>query len=123
MEFKMEIILFWFGLAIVIGVAAHYRGRSGFGWFLLSLVISPILTGLLLFVMPRQNAFDDIATLAMIEATPQGSLSRQLFAEREAMRMKTNNNGRRFIIGVSIWIAILLVAFLGLVAWNMQPPV
>jgi hypothetical protein len=88
----MEIILFYFGLAIVIGVAASYRGRSGFGWFLLSLVISPILTGLLLFVMPRQNAFDDIATLAMIEATPQGSLPRQLFAEREAMRMKTNNN-------------------------------
>jgi hypothetical protein len=83
----LEIILFWIGLAVVIGVAADYRGRFGFGWTLLSLVFSPILIGLLLFVIPNRkrlsNPLNDIATLALIEATPEGSHSRQLLAEYE----------------------------------------
>jgi hypothetical protein len=65
----MEIFLFWIGLAVVIGVAASHRGRSGLGWCLLSLLISPILTGILLFVLPRRDVLTNIATLAMIEAT------------------------------------------------------
>ena len=80
----MEIFLFWIGLAVVIGVAASHRGRSGLGWCLLSLLISPILTGILLFVLPRRDVLTDIATLAMIEATPEGSRSRQLLAEHQA---------------------------------------
>jgi hypothetical protein len=43
----MMLILFWFGFAIVVGVFANQRrNRSGFGWFLLSLLISPLLAGL-----------------------------------------------------------------------------
>lgn len=33
----------WFMLAVAVGVWAHNRGRSGFAWMLLSLVISPLL--------------------------------------------------------------------------------
>lgn len=51
----MEIAVLWFGLAVVIGVAASHRGRSGFGWFLLTVFISPVLTGLLLLALPRLN--------------------------------------------------------------------
>ena len=80
----MEIFLFWICLAVVIGVAASHRGRSGVGWCLLSLLISPILTGILLFVLPRRDVLTNIATLAMIEATPEGSRSRQLLAEHQA---------------------------------------
>lgn len=36
----MEIVLFWVGLAVVVAIIAGSRGRSGFGWFLLSLVFS-----------------------------------------------------------------------------------
>jgi hypothetical protein len=50
-----ELILFLFGLAVIVGVAANTRGRHGVGWFLLSLIISPILTGLLLFVLPKHE--------------------------------------------------------------------
>jgi len=40
----MEFFLFWILGAIVVGVfAKNKRSRSGFGWFLLSLVISPVL--------------------------------------------------------------------------------
>jgi hypothetical protein len=37
-------------------VAANARGRSGPGWFLLSLIISPIIALLLVLVMERKNA-------------------------------------------------------------------
>jgi hypothetical protein len=78
----------WILFSAVVGVGANTRGRPGFNWFLLSLVISPLLAGLFLIASPRivkqKDPFADIATLAMIEATPEGSRSRQLLAEHEA---------------------------------------
>ncbi len=47
----MGVILFWFGFSVVVGIAASNRGRSGFGWFLLSLLISPLLSLILVLVM------------------------------------------------------------------------
>lgn len=44
----MFIVLLWLGLSFVIGHLAGKRGRSGWGWFLLSLLISPLLAGLIL---------------------------------------------------------------------------
>lgn len=49
----VEIFLFWFIFAIVVGVFASGRGRSFFGWFLLSLFITPVLT--LLLVLALKN--------------------------------------------------------------------
>ena len=41
---------FWIGFAIAVGIWASNRGRSGFGWFLLSCVISPLLAAIFLAV-------------------------------------------------------------------------
>ena len=38
--------------AIIIGIAARGRGRSGIAWFLIALVISPLLALLLLVLLP-----------------------------------------------------------------------
>lgn len=43
-------------LAVVVGVVAFKRGRVGYGWFLLSLLISPLITGPLVLVLPRRYA-------------------------------------------------------------------
>lgn len=51
----MEIFVFWIGLAIVVGVAANTRNRSGFGWFLLAAIFSPLLAGLLVLALPRRE--------------------------------------------------------------------
>jgi len=49
----MPTILFsWVMLSIVVGVAADGRGRNP-AWFLFALVISPLLAGLLLLVLPN----------------------------------------------------------------------
>jgi hypothetical protein len=47
----MEFAIFWVGFAIIVGIFASRRGRSGFGWFLLSALISPLLAGLLVLVL------------------------------------------------------------------------
>jgi energy-coupling factor transporter transmembrane protein EcfT len=47
----VEYIFFWFIIAILVGVYAAKRGRSGFGWFLLSVLISPILAFLILLAV------------------------------------------------------------------------
>lgn len=49
----MEIFIGYFVFSIVVGVAASSRGRSGFGWFILSLLISPLLTLILVLVLPN----------------------------------------------------------------------
>jgi hypothetical protein len=52
----MELFLFWIVGAFIVGVIATNKGRSGFGWFLLSLIVSPILTGILVLVMASKVA-------------------------------------------------------------------
>jgi hypothetical protein len=48
----MEFFVFWFVFAIVVAVIASSRGRSGFGWFLLAMIISPLLGVILVALLP-----------------------------------------------------------------------
>lgn len=52
----MAIAFFWVLFAVAVGVFASNRGRSGFGWFFLSLVISPLLGLLFCAVSKNLNA-------------------------------------------------------------------
>lgn len=45
-------LFFWVAMAFVVGVAASSRGRSGVAWFLVSLFVTPIITGLLVLALP-----------------------------------------------------------------------
>ena len=46
----------WFVAAIIVGLAASNRAtRSGFGWFVLSLIISPLLAFLALLAVGRKR--------------------------------------------------------------------
>lgn len=49
----MEIILFWLLFSIAVGIFASNKGRSGFGWFLFSIILSPLLG--LIFVAVLRN--------------------------------------------------------------------
>jgi len=52
----MEYFLIWVGLAVAVGFAAVKRGRSGFGWFILACLISPLLGGIFLALLPKHGA-------------------------------------------------------------------
>ncbi len=49
----MEYVIFWPLFSVAVGILAHNRGRSGIGWFFLSLFISPLLG--LIFVLVTKN--------------------------------------------------------------------
>jgi hypothetical protein len=49
----MEWLMVWGVAALAVGVVATVRNRSGFGWFLLACVISPLLAVLLLVALGR----------------------------------------------------------------------
>jgi len=42
-------------LAVIVGFMASARGRVGYGWFLLSLALSPLITGPLVLALPRHT--------------------------------------------------------------------
>ena len=50
MGVKMVIILIWFALAVVVGALAAGKDRSGFGWFLLAMLISPLIAAIFLLI-------------------------------------------------------------------------
>jgi hypothetical protein len=64
----MELVLFWFMFSIVVGVFAGTKNRTGFGWFILSLIISPIITFLLVAVLPRVSKNLDSLEAKLLEA-------------------------------------------------------
>ena len=47
------LIVPWLILAVIVGAAANARGRSPLGWTILTVVLSPVLAGLLLMFLPR----------------------------------------------------------------------
>lgn len=57
----MEIFLLWVIFAVVIGIGASTRGRSGFGWFVLAMFISPVIGLVLLLLLPRRDEQREIA--------------------------------------------------------------
>ena len=48
--------LLWVGFAVVVAVFAARQGRSGFGWFVLAVLISPLLAGLLCLALGSKHA-------------------------------------------------------------------
>lgn len=50
----MEWFLFWLVFAVVVGVIAGSRGRSGIGWFFISVLISPLLGLILVMCLPAE---------------------------------------------------------------------
>lgn len=47
----MEFVIFWVVFSVAVWALASRRGRSGLGWFLLSLLISPLLAIVLLLIL------------------------------------------------------------------------
>lgn len=47
------LLAFWIIFAIIVAVAASSRGRSGLGWFLIAVLLSPVLALILVLVLPN----------------------------------------------------------------------
>jgi hypothetical protein len=49
------LVVGWLIFSIVVGIGASGLGRSGFGWFVLAVVITPLLAVILLFLLPART--------------------------------------------------------------------
>lgn len=49
----MPLLLLWVGLALLLGVIASSNGRSFWGWFILGIIIDPLLAGLLYWLLGK----------------------------------------------------------------------
>jgi len=56
----MEIFLGWVFFSVIVGILADQRGRNGVGWGFLAAIISPLLSGILLFVLPNLKTEQEI---------------------------------------------------------------
>jgi hypothetical protein len=72
----MEWVFFWLIFAIVVGVAANTRGRSGFLWFLIAVVLSPILAGLLVLALPKIASGSDPVFASRLASVEQPRLKK-----------------------------------------------
>lgn len=69
----MLFVILWIVLAVVVGWAASQKGRSGGGFFLMSLLLSPLVGLLVLIAVPARTAAaaaPAVATNAPPTATP-----------------------------------------------------
>lgn len=48
-------LFLWLALSAIVGVAANTRGRAGLGWFVLAILISPLLAGLLVLALRKKE--------------------------------------------------------------------
>lgn len=69
----MEIVILWLGLSILAGVLAANKGRSGFGFFLLSVILSPLIGLIAALVVQRD---DQVIEQSNIQ---QGTMKKCLF--------------------------------------------
>jgi hypothetical protein len=60
----MSIIIGWLLLSAVVSVAASSRGRNGIVWFLIAIVISPLIAVLFVFALPNLKHEELLSKLA-----------------------------------------------------------
>jgi multidrug resistance efflux pump len=91
-EAEMEIIIgvFWLALSFVIAGLASSRGRSSIGWWVVALLISPLLAGVLVFVLPDLKAAQEKKEADQRSATERAQEAQTRKAEEnEAARQIT----------------------------------
>jgi hypothetical protein len=79
------VAIIWLVLTFVIGVAAERRGRSGFGWFLLALFLSPLIAGILLAAFPDKNLRALLEEPRRSAAVDDEQLQRNVERDRNAL--------------------------------------
>ena len=87
----MVFLIFWIGFSIIVWVMATNRNRSGFGWFLLSLIISPLLSVLLLLAFGKHTTEEEVKELESVIADFM-----KLYCDNEDFASKNPNFRRLF---------------------------
>lgn len=89
----------WLPLAAVVGFIAHKRGRFGLAWFLVSVLVYPVIPGLFVLVLPKVK-----------KAEPQNASSEGQDETKASTTLR-------------IFFVIVAVAMLAFFGWSLVPPI
>jgi len=98
------VLIVYFILSLVIGSAASQRGRSAFGWFLVSILTTPLLAGVFLLLFPSLNDPTSVDDKALQEAIRRG---------RPVAPPQKLGVG-----GLTVSLTILLSTIIAAIVWN-----
>lgn len=119
----MLIAIIWVVLAVVVGVAAHERGRSGFSWFLVAVIISPLIAGILLVIFPDLRTHALLEDIRNASSVDDRALSRNLEGRFDGFPADTARSDRQhggFRVGWALLIAAIVA--IALAAWILGRP-
>lgn len=61
----MPLLVFWLFLSVLVGVFASGKGRSGLGFFMLALLLSPVIGGIVVVIVkPHAKVVEEKALSA-----------------------------------------------------------
>jgi len=92
----MEIVVLWVIAAIVVAIIAKDRNRSAFGWFLLSVLISPILALVLVLALGKPEPMSAQSTddeLRAMGVEPPAPATRDMVADDFALPPRKMESG------------------------------
>lgn len=49
----LSVVTTWLVLSVAVGVLANSKGRTGFGWAILAMLLSPLIAGLVVAILPK----------------------------------------------------------------------
>ena len=78
------VIFFMIMFSIIIGIWANKRGRTGFGWGIIALLISPLIAGIILVILTNLKEEQDLEDAAKEEQDKQ-----EKAAEQEAKKISS----------------------------------
>ncbi len=119
----MELFILWLLLAVAVGVLASNRGRNGFGWFLFSMLLSPLLGVIFLLVskdlkkddgvrVPCPACSEKVLITASICPHCRSEISNntEFIGEVDAAKRKPREDSINLLIGVGVVVGVIVLA-------------
>lgn len=128
----LEIGVFWLFLAGLVGWAATTKGKNGLTWFLLALLISPLIAGIIVMVSPAAakagppaavvGVADELGKLATLR--DNGTITPEEFERQRTLLLGSpaevapaSGTGPSPVL---IVVVVLVLVFGAVVAWQMM---
>ena len=96
----MEIIIFWLILSTLAGVYAASKGRSSFGWFCISFLLSPLIGFIAIAVLPSRTTHAVVSApnptrdklLEIKQLVDEGLISQDEYIARRKVILESTDN-------------------------------
>ena len=90
-------------MAIATSIVAGNRGYSSGGWFILGFLFGPLALIIILVKQSKKMSATEIAAIAAVEATPEGSSSREMLKDMISEKKRDGDSIR--CPGCNRWIS------------------